>query len=268
MALVLWTLQPACSCSVGGAQVGGGKGGDDSGAPSGDSGDSTDIVDTGDSGDSGDSGGATGDTGSQDTGVDTGDPVRVCGFETGELSGFQHPGVTWAASDDGGIAALFEQGEDFSGLLGEEDIEFFGQYALVIRSNDDGDTDTWGSITTNPFVPQTPSFTIQQISEVDERGVELELQILDVQGELLHAEQLPVESGGHVPGLAEGQEPIEGFPEIQLGSQQAGSFVLTVADLSAWYEAGETIQVRVRQRTLVQGVGFFTLLDDLCNEEP
>jgi|GEM_PF-3435588 len=189
----------------------------------------------------------------------------ICGFEIRDLTGFGNPGLTFVVSEEGGIAAVVREGDNFSGLVGEESISFYGDFAVIIRSNDRGDPDTWGSVTTNPFVPEASEFIIDQLSEIDVQGIELELQILDASGEIILTQQLPVETGGHVPCLDDGQEPIDGAPQIREGRPHAGSFVRTVVDLSPYYYRGEEIQVRIRQRTLVDGAGFFTLLDNLCN---
>ena len=53
-----------------------------------------------------------------------------------------------------------------------------------------------------------------------------------------------------------------------VGGEQPGEFVRHTLDLTPYFEAGEAIQVRFRQHTIVEGVGFFTLLDNVCNMEP
>ena len=209
------------------------------------------------------------DDADDDTGDDDTDSDRyICGFEIGDLTGFGYPNYTWYTSDEGGITQLMYEGDDFSGLLGEEGIEYAGDVAVVLRSDASGDPSTAGTITTNLFVPQVPTFLIEQVSEVDERGVALELEILSEDGLLLEARPLAVETGGHIPGLEEFHDPIPDFPEITTTSATAGTFVLTVIDLTSYHDSGQAIQLRIRQHTVVDGIGFFTLLDNLCNLEP
>jgi len=202
------------------------------------------------------------------TGDDDDAEYELCGFETGYLTGFGQPGADWWVSPEGGIVVVVQEGENFSGLVGEEDLEFSGEYAALLRSSEDADPDTWGHLVTNPFVPVVPTLVYDQLSEVDDRGVELEVAILDAHGVVLQQQSVPVETGGYLPGLPPGGEPLDGFPDVVEGGEMAGSFVQHVVDLTPYWEAGETIQVRFRQHTTVDGVGFFTLLDDVCNVEP
>ncbi len=201
---------------------------------------------------------------------DTTDPLDYsgCGFEDADLSGFGHPGDDWWVSEEGGIVAVKREGENFSGLLGDEDLEFSGSYAALLRSNEDADPDSLAHLVTDPFVPDVPYLIVDQLSEVDDRGIYLEWAILDEFGDVIELEPMPVETGGYVPSLAPGQPPLEGFPEIDQHSGQPGEFVRTVVDLTPYWEDGETIQVRFRQHTTLAGVGFFTLLDNVCNLDP
>jgi len=121
---------------------------------------------------------------------------------------------------------------------------------------------------TDPFVPVEPTLIVDQLSEVDERGIYLEWAILDEVGEVIDLEQMAVETGGYIPELAPGQAPLEGFPEIAAGGGEKGEFVRALIDLTPYWEDGDTIQVRFRQHTTVDGVGFFTLLDNVCNLDP
>ncbi len=192
----------------------------------------------------------------------------TCGFEEGDLTGFGFPGEDWWVSDEGGIVAVKREGENFSGLLGDEDLEFPGSYAAVLRSNESGDPDTAGHLVTDPFVPEVPTLIVDQLSEVDDRGIYLEWAILDEYGDVLELEPMEVQTGGYVPSLAPGQPPLDGFPEITANSGQPGEFVRHVIDLTPYWEDEETIQVRFRQHTTLDGVGFFTLLDNVCNLDP
>ena len=226
-----------------------------------------DDDDTGDDDATGDDDTADDDATDDD---DTTEPYDygICGFEEGDLTGFGHPGDDWWVSDEGGIVVVKREGENFSGLLGDEDLEFAGSYAAVLRSDESGDPVTAGHLITEPFVPEVPALIVDQLSEVDERGIYLEWAILDVDGDVIELEPMEVETGGYLPSLAPGQPPLEGFPEITANSGQPGEFVRHVIDLTPYWEAEETIQVRFRQHTTLDGVGFFTLLDNVCNLEP
>ena len=209
------------------------------------------------------------DTDDDDTATDddTDDPsdYEGCSFETGDLTGFGHPGSDWWVSEEGGMVVIFAEGDDFSGLVGEEDLEFTGDFAALLRSNEQADPDTWGHLVTDAFVPLVPTLIFDQLSEVDDRGIELEVAILDPDGTVLEQQSLPVETGGFVPGLPPGGLPFEDFPEITVGGGQAGEFVRHEIDLTPYWQSQQTIQVRFRQHTTLDGVGFFTLLDNVCN---
>ena len=193
---------------------------------------------------------------------------EVCGFETGYLGGFGHPGADWWTSPEGGMVVIVEEGQDFSGLVGEEALVFEGDHAALLRSSEDADPDTWGHLLTDPFVPVVPTLVFDQLSEVDDRGVELDLAILDEHGAVLQQQTVAVDTGGFVPGLPPGGEPLPDFPEIVQGGGTPGTFVQHVIDLTPYWQGGQTIQVRIRQHTRIEGAGFFTLLDDVCNAEP
>ena len=208
------------------------------------------------------------DTSDDDTADDDDTYVQAnCGFELGDLTGFGHPFATWWVSPEGGLVTVVEQGDDFSGLVGEDDIEFSGDHAALLRSNEAADSQTWGQLITDPFVPAVPIFSFDQLSEVDDRGIELEISILDEYDNVLQSQMLTVETGGFVPGLPPGADPLDDFPEIVVGGTQTGTFVHHEFDLTPYWQASQTIQVRFRQHTLVDGVGFFTLLDNVCNAE-
>ena len=126
--------------------------------------------------------------------------------------------------------------------------------------------DSVAVLTTNPFVPQHPVFVMEQLSEVGEEGIALDLWVLDEDGELLEERELPVHTGGYVPALMPFHDPIEAFPEIDTESAQLGEFTRSLVDVEDY--ADQTIQLQFRQHTRIEGNGFFTLLDNLCDGEP
>ncbi len=191
-----------------------------------------------------------------------------CSFESGDLTGFGHPGENWSQSAAGGMTVVVEQGADFSALLGEEQIAFTGKWAVLLRSNEQGDPKAYAEIVTDSFIPVADSFIIDQVSEVDGRGLELTLSILDSNGNTIEDLPFTVQTGGHLPGLKPEHEPFEQFPEITTESATPGSFFRKVVDLSTYYQTQQRIQIRIRQNTKISEAGFFTLLDNLCNLDP
>ena len=212
------------------------------------------------------------DLGDPDFAPDLSDMTTVdpasCGFEDNDLADFGHPGEVLYIAPEGGKVAIVEQHANYSALDGEAGVDFHGNYALLIRSNDAGDPGSMGVVRTLPFVPQNPLFVMDQLSEVDGEGIVLRVRVLTSGGELLEEHSLEVLTGGYVPALEEWHEPISGFPEITLDSATPGEFTRQYLDMSTWHEAGEEIVLEFLQHTLVENNGFFTLLDNLCDGLP
>jgi hypothetical protein len=212
------------------------------------------------------------DTGAGDTGDDTGfalpdvdpdTPVPWCiHFEGGTLADVGWPGQRQVELDTGGIVVVVEEGASWSALRGEEALDLSGDHALVLRSSHDGRVDSLAVATTRPFRVTADRVTWTQLSEVDARGVALDLEVLDGAGAVLHAEPLSVETGGFVPGLEDAFDPIVGIPEIVVGPGVVGVPVAQSVDLSPWRD--EELQLRFTQHTQIVDNGFFTLLDDVC----
>lgn len=195
------------------------------------------------------------------------DPA-LCGFEDNDMAGFGHPGETELFPDEGGKVLIVEEGMSFSWLYGEEELDFpVGTRAVLMRSNDAGELDSVAVLQTNPFVPQHPVFVMDHLSEVDARGVSISVQVV-VGGVIQREDTVEPDTGGFVPELLPEHDAIDGFDEIDHYSFVAGQFVRELIDVDEWYAAGEEIQLRFRQHTLVESNGFFTLLDNLCDGEP
>lgn len=189
--------------------------------------------------------------------VESADSVE--GFESGDLS-------TWGAEDawvvgetDTGIARIVTEGEDFSIRTGEDRIHLAGDHALALQVTEAGGT---AMLTSEPFVPSSPHLLFSQLSEVDSRGVVLQVEVLV--GEQRTLFEVPVQTGGHRPGLDADDERIELFPEVGYDDGYAGKPVYQALDLGFWYGRGELIQVRFVQRSMVAPHDFFTLIDDIC----
>ncbi len=210
-------------------------------------------LDSGDTGDSAD----TGNT--QDTDTTVLDP-RCLDFETGLLVDLGYVGdkaVLW----DGAILAIAGEGEDFSALTAEEGIDMPGDYSLLMRSSDEGEVDSISIATTPDFWVVDPHLTWMQLSEVDERGLVLAVDVLTPESTVLASAMVPL-AGAHQPGLLEETNPLEELPEVVVGPGVPGTFEGQAIDLSPWLD--QEVKVRFYQHTLVEGSGFFTLMDDLC----
>lgn len=219
---------------------------------------------------------APGDTAEPgDTGWDTGwdrpdpdadpeQPAPWCiDFESGTLDDVGWPGERQVQLEDGGIVVVVEEGGSWSALRGEDALALSGDHALVLRSSHDGRVDSLAVATTRPFRVTHDTVTWTQLSEVDDRGVSLDLEVLDLAGAVLDTVSLTVETGGFVPGLEESHEPIDELPEIVVGTGTGGTAVPQSVDLSAWRD--EEVQLRFTQHTRIEDNGFFTLLDDVCS---
>ncbi len=209
------------------------------------------------------------DSGSQDTGTTTSTTATttttVTGhscldFEDGTLFGAGYTGSSvtlW----DGAVVSAVEEGSDFSGLNGEEGIDMIGRFSVAIRSSDAGEISSFGIASTPVNWLDSPVFSWWQLSEVPEAGIWLALDIIDIDGYVLGSLELPVVTGGHEAGLLEGQPEIEGL-ELLNGPGNPGEFVQQSIDVSEW--VGMQVTFVFYQHTLIEGNGFFTLLDNLC----
>ncbi|MCB9798040.1 MAG: hypothetical protein H6741_35630, partial [Alphaproteobacteria bacterium] len=137
-----------------------------------------------------------------------------------------------------------------------------GERALLMRSSDLGAVDSVAIATTPAFEVRSPELWWWGVSEVDERGVVLYADLLDVEGRQLASLDLPVATGGFVPALPETADPIEAIPEIGYKGARHGVLTRQVIDLSPF--EGQTLRLRLYQHTRIPGSGFFTLVDDLC----
>ncbi len=236
----------------------------DSGEPGDDSGGDGGLTDSGSPDDD------TGDDPSDDTGEGTGDDTgeaptddaRWClDFEDGSLEPVGYAGSAIELFD-GAKLKVVSEGSDYSALSGEELLGFDGWRALLMRSNDAGDTSSVSIATTDFFVVEDPHLWWWTLSEVDERGINLYADLLDENGTIVASLDLAVDTGGFVPTLSEGDDPIEGYEEITQGEPVVGELVQQVTDVSTW--TGQSLRLRLYQHTRIQDNGFFTLFDDIC----
>lgn len=193
-----------------------------------------------------------------------GEAKPIDDFESGDLADWGAPGQTVVSEIKFGIAQNVLEGTSFSTRSGEERIDLHGQRALALQVTVD-DGSGWAQITSDPFLPAAPHLLFSQLSEVDDRGVELGIEVLDLDDALSTATyyEIPVVTGGHRPGLASWDEPIEGCPEIGDDMGYPGVPVFQAIDISEPFLRGHRVQVRFVQRSTVAPFDFFTLIDDV-----
>ena len=184
---------------------------------------------------------------------------QVEGFEDGTLARWGAPDSWVTGETDTGVARIIAEGHEISTRLGDTAIELAGDYALALQVTEAGG-EAW--ITTEPFVPTAPHMMFTQLSEVDARGIVLQVEVLDASGRTLY--EIPAVTGGHRPGLDDDDDRLDAFPEIGYDEGNPGRFQYQAIDLSLFYDAGTEIQVRFVQRSMVEPFDFFTLIDDVC----
>ena len=184
---------------------------------------------------------------------------QVEGFEAGDLALWGAPDSWSVGETDTGVARIVAEGDEISTRLADTAIDVDGDYALALQVTEIGGE---ARITTEPFVPQAPHLMFSQLSEVDSRGIVLQVEVLDGFGRVLY--EIPAVTGGHRPGLEDGEERLAGFPEIGYDEGYAGRAVFQAIDLSLFHDRGIEIQVRFVQRSMVAPHDFFTLIDNVC----
>lgn len=192
-------------------------------------------------------------------------PTWCLDFEDGSLATVGEGAVASVEGWLGAVTFVAGEGTSWSALTGEEGIDLRGRWALGLRSNHEGSPEAVAIATTPFFLVERPTLTFWQLSEVDGRGVYLGLDVLGEDGSVLASAELPIETGGHVPGLDEEMSPIAELPEVEVGPGVAGWPVLQALDLTDFLD--HTVRVRFYQHTWIPDNGFFTLLDGICHGE-
>ncbi len=185
------------------------------------------------------------------------------GFEA-DLGAWGAPDSTVVSETSTGIAQIVETGEDFSTRTGEERIALHGGHALVLQATT-GAADGLATLTSEVFVPAADHLMFSQLSEVDSRGIELWIEVYsDADGWTLPTMyDIPVVTGGHQPGLGDGDDPVEEFSSIVEGEGADGRPVFQAIDISEFNLRGNEIRVRFIQRSTAAPYDFFTLVDDV-----
>jgi hypothetical protein len=153
---------------------------------------------------------------------------------------------------DGAIVRLVDEGDDFSALLGEQDLDLPGERSLLLRSSHLGIVGTTARVFLQVLQPAR-RLSWLQLSETD--GLELIL------SSPLGWTEAPVETGGFTPSLKPEHHPIPNHPEVQHGPSIPGTFTRQAFDLTG-LEPPYTLEIT--QTTTTDSNGFFTLLDEVC----
>lgn len=220
-----------------------------------------------------------------DTAVDTGAATSLAQdsgaawcltVEDASLATFGYPG-DHAEPASGVEIFVAAEGADFSELEGEEALDLPGQFSVGLRAVAG---ERWAQVTTPLFTITEDALVFTQLSEADHRGVELVVELLAANGELLGQGRVPALTGGYIPAMpSDGGEDSDSLDEEETASKantgnggttstqsSAGVFSPQQLDLSAW--RGQSARLRFSQRSVMERVAFFTLLDDLCHQAP
>jgi len=171
-------------------------------------------------------------------------------FETGDLSG-------WTASGQNrGFAEVVRSGSCFSSN-NTRGISFHGNFAVRIRSNHPGDTNSAGILTSEPFTAGT-AIRFLSLTENDDMAkhpgaVVLVVSILNEAGKVLLARELKTTYVTLSPG-----NMMHGCYSGEMRDAQFREHLFETPKM-----AGLTVRIRFRQHTAVQTKGFFTLIDDV-----
>jgi hypothetical protein len=222
-----------------------------------------------------------GDDTAADTAVDTASEVTLAQVNDGpawcldvedaSLGAFGYAG-DHAEPAYGVEVFVAAQGADFSMLEGEEALDLPGDYSVGLRAEAG---DRYAEITTPLFTITEDALSFSQLSEADHRGVEILVELLAPNGALLAFGKVPAMTGGYVPAMPgddDGQDE-DGDSKTHTGNggttstqSSAGEFTAQQLDLSPW--RGQSARLRFSQRSVMERVAFFTLLDDLCHQAP
>lgn len=220
-----------------------------------------------------------------DTALDTGDsatlsqtgpsPAWCLDVEDASLAPFGYSG-DHAETSHGVEVFVAREGGDFSTLVGEEALDLPGLYSLGLRAEAG---ERYAQVTTPLFTITEGALAFSQLSEADHRGVELLVEVLAPNGALLAVGKVPAQTGGFIPAMpsdeadGEGDEDDDASTKTNTGNggttssePSAGVFTRQQLDLSPWH--GQSARLRFSQRSVMERVVFFTLLDDLCHQAP
>ncbi len=147
-------------------------------------------------------------------------------FELGNLSGWQSSGIK------GGFACVVKEGTSWSSGSDTTDIILDGEYAANVRSSGPAPTDSWGILTSEPYILKGETLRWRQLSETS--SIFAELGIFDALTDaVLETHIIPVTT----------------------------QWMYQERDLSAY--KGQPIKIQFKQHTTQAGKGWFTLCDNV-----
>ena len=216
-----------------------------------------------------------------DTAADTADEVKLTQVNDGpawcldvedaSLGSFGYAGDHAEIAHGVEIFVAIEGG-DFSALVGEEALDLPGDYSVGLRAEAG---DRYAQITTPLFTITEDALAFSQLSEADHRGVELLVELLAPNGALLAVGKVPALTGGYIPAMPSDDDDHDEDADTKTNTgnggttsteSSAGLFTPQQLDLSPW--RGQSARLRFSQRSVMERVAFFTLLDDLCHQAP
>lgn len=218
-----------------------------------------------------------------DTAADTAEEVKLTQVNDGpawcldvedaSLGSFGYAG-DHAETAHGVEVFVAAQGGDFSELVGEEALDLPGDFSVGLRAEAG---DRYAQITTPLFTITEDALSFSQLSEADHRGVELLVELLAPNGALLAIGKVPAVTGGYVPAMPSADDGYDEDDDTNTKANtgnggttstqsSAGLFTQQQLDLSPW--RGQSARLRFSQRSVMERVAFFTLLDDLCHQAP
>jgi len=170
-------------------------------------------------------------------------------FESGDFTG-------WSTSRvNGGRAFIATRGECFS-ANDTTALDLHGNFAAAIRSNTEGDKDSVGILTSEPFEAGNAivfyALSENRLGRDDPDPVKLEIRLLDAGRTTLFSQPLHTAVATLSPGC----------PSAPHYGAMSGHMI----DTRAW--AGQMVSLQLRQSTNRKGDGFFTLVDDVTIYAP
>ena len=170
-------------------------------------------------------------------------------FETGDLTGWTQSGINQ------GFAFVVEEGSCFS-ANNTRGIAMKGIFSANVRSSGPAPVTSIGILTSDRFIAGN-AIRFIALSENDDgvpapNPVTLEVLILDDEGGILFSEIIDT----NIVTLSLSNSPI-----CSVGDIRDGAFSTHIIDTSDI--AGEAIRIEFRQHTNLEGLGFFTLIDEV-----
>lgn len=170
-------------------------------------------------------------------------------FSTGDMTGWRMDGI------QGGIVWVVRQGMVISGLAGSDEIPYPEgiKWAVAVRSSAAAPVSSIGILTSEPFIPNSPTLSFKYLSENAATAPSLLI---------LKPEADPVK-----PAPEDILLEVE-VENLNPGTGSTASFTEQQVDISQFYNAsnpmlGTPIKIQFRQHTTAAGAGYATLFTDI-----